>query len=165
MTAADQPTTEPSKDDLLDTRAGLALAHQAWSEGYAAHRRATQEQEDTGKWHTPSNPYFSALVLAPAPQPAAEQRCTACDGRGDEGSTYMNSGACQTCRGTGTQPAADTETEVQWGVRFPNGEERPHDDEDQARAIVGYWMDRAVEGGPVWTLIKQHVTRTSWEEA
>lgn len=72
QTAADQPTTEPSKDDLLDTQAGLALAHQAWYEGFAAYRLATQEHESTGKWHTPSNPYFSALVHAPAPQPAAD---------------------------------------------------------------------------------------------
>lgn len=46
------------------------------------------------------------------PQPAADQRCTACDGHGDEGSTYMNSGKCQTCHGTGTQPVADQPTTV-----------------------------------------------------
>lgn len=105
MTAADQPTTEPS------------AVERAWDDGARAALRSEGYEVTDHAAVLASNPHR----LAPAPQPAADQQCTACDGRGDEGSTYMNSGKCQTCHGTGTQPAADTETEVQWGVRYPDG--------------------------------------------
>lgn len=56
-----------------------------------------------------------------------------------------------------TQPAADTETEVQWGVRS-----------DETGEVVKGWHDSALrhvtrtgEG----TLMKRTVTTTRWEEA
>lgn len=140
MTAADQPTTEPSEGtDWQETAQVLARAIRTGD------MSEVQERLD---------------ALAPAPQPAADQQCTACDGRGDEGSTYMNSGKCQTCHGTGTQPAADTETEVQWGVR-----ERPlvHgvtllSTEDDARGLA-----RRDHGVVVTRTVA--MTTTRWEEA
>lgn len=55
------------------------------------------------------------------------------------------------------QPAADTETEVQWGVRVENGQIVDWGDIEPPPAVLGQGR----------TKVKQHVTRTvtPWEEA
>lgn len=53
---------EPSAEELLDTRAGLALANAAWGEG-AAHWKRAQEVQDAGEgWHKPVSPYSAPLL-------------------------------------------------------------------------------------------------------
>lgn len=56
---------EMTMEELLDTRAGLALAHTAWSEGSGAMLRAVNE---SGLWRKPENPY-SPPLLALCAQP------------------------------------------------------------------------------------------------
>ena len=48
-------------DELLDTRAGLALANSAWCEGARAWKLAEAEAERTGTWVTPRSPYSAPL--------------------------------------------------------------------------------------------------------
>ena len=50
-------------EDLLDTRAGLALAHTAWSEGAGSMLQAVNEHE-SGPWVKPENPYSAPLLSA-----------------------------------------------------------------------------------------------------
>lgn len=45
-------------ENLLDTRAGLALANAAYNEGVRHTLRAVSESEDTGVFVKPESPYF-----------------------------------------------------------------------------------------------------------
>ena len=56
---------EMTVEELLDTRAGLALAKAAWSEGSGAMLRAVNA---SGLWRKPENPY-SPPLLALCAQP------------------------------------------------------------------------------------------------
>lgn len=49
-------------EQLLDTRAGLALASAAWSEGAGAMLRACNAE---GVWAHPVNPYSAPLLAHP----------------------------------------------------------------------------------------------------
>ena len=58
--------TAPPSDDmesLLDTTAGLALAHTAWQEGASGMLRSVNEHE-SGPWSKPENPYSAPLLAA-----------------------------------------------------------------------------------------------------
>jgi hypothetical protein len=55
---AKRPTAEKAlrAEDLLDTRAGLALANAAWREGASAMLRSVNEHK-LGPWQKPASPY------------------------------------------------------------------------------------------------------------
>jgi len=57
-------------DALLDTRAGLALAHQAWGEGASTMLRSVNEHSDGDLWARPSSPYLAPLMAAKRQEPA-----------------------------------------------------------------------------------------------
>ena len=57
-----EPQSEPTDmEGLLDTRAGLALANAAWTEGASAILRSVNAHV-TGPWSKPVSPYSSALL-------------------------------------------------------------------------------------------------------
>lgn len=53
--------TGSEMERLLDTRAGMALANAAWSEGAGAMLRACNAD---GTWRHPDNPYSAPLLAA-----------------------------------------------------------------------------------------------------
>lgn len=118
MTAADQPTTEPSEHerrrevtdalyDVLDQFGPIDLGYDD--------TRALAERLTT-----------ALTALAPAPQ-----------------------------------PAADTETEVQWGVRRPNGTHFKASSRDGANRVIA----GRGNGARVRRIATKTTTYTPWEEA
>lgn len=51
-------------EQLLDTRAGLALANAAYNEGVRHTLRAVNESEETGVFVKPESPYFHEWARA-----------------------------------------------------------------------------------------------------
>uniref|UniRef100_UPI0004937A21 hypothetical protein n=1 Tax=Cellulomonas sp. HZM TaxID=1454010 RepID=UPI0004937A21 len=74
------PDPTPDVDTLIETRAGLALAHGAWAEGAGAMNRFRSHEEHCpgDVWSRPVNPYSAPLLRAirdaPAPSPSDEGR-------------------------------------------------------------------------------------------
>lgn len=116
MTAADQPTTEPSaeRDAIVEAVIrGQRRARTYSSQRIGSLRGGASEQELTTwreTWpHRPEREFIDEELdlLAPAPQPAADTErderlrgilvCSTCDGVGLVGSTPMNSGECPAC--------------------------------------------------------------------
>lgn len=48
-------------EDLLDTKAGMALANSAWQEGASAMLRSIN-QHTSGPWQKPTSPYSAPLL-------------------------------------------------------------------------------------------------------
>lgn len=57
--SGDEPARELDAIDLLDTRAGLALANMAWGEGASTMLRSVNDHTE-GPWTKPTNPYSAA---------------------------------------------------------------------------------------------------------
>lgn len=131
--AADQPTTEPST-------AAQALA-QAVRESVAENTKGT------------SGPPNLATSYWEGYRDAGRELADLLD----EPGLLERYPALGTPLALAPQPAADTEREVQWGVRDDDtGEIKDKTDEYSARVHVEYTGD---------TVMKHYVTRTHWEEA
>lgn len=180
MTAADQPTTEPSGDDPIPRYAQLDV----WMSLYGSHR--SQEYEPYREQHGFALTWANLCweVSRRAPQPAADKFDNGWDEAqweawsndvasempeewdSDEGQEAIilrfvkyateHLAACP----SQVEAAADTETEVQWGVRDPNGDVTDRGSEQEAKNAV--WLH-----GKDFTVVTstKTVTRTPWEEA
>lgn len=174
-----QPTAEPSVTTAAE-RDALPIGHVVRSASGTIACRATEAfgvvfgNSRTFPWGDLALPL---TVLYPAPQPAADTEtegvrhfapwgtCRAsCGATVPPGEAPESSGftyrrhdtTCLDCRSHFTNLAdTDTETEVQWGVRRPDGEVRTASSEEGAQ--------RFVKQRPDWVVVKH--TRTPWEEA
>ena len=55
-------SAEPTAEDLLGTRSGLALANAAFGEGLSAGIKACNEADDGQSFRKPISPYSSPLL-------------------------------------------------------------------------------------------------------
>lgn len=166
MTAADQPTTEPSAPMMSGP------GHASFCGNEAPHKMHRHPEPDSYEVCSGREaPLETGLRIEHGWLVEETTGCT-CAG-GTEESAYLHEPRCGLTPlqrlddlpgwplAPAPQPAADTETEVQWGVRRPNGTHFKASSRDGADRVIAGRGD----GTRVRRVATKTATYTSWEEA